>query len=346
MNQPDITECSNGGDGERQALLEAVKQETLAEYLTANPVTGKAALYRMTAKLVFERVTRPVEYGRGHAQCAAAPEKMLPECHDAHQDDVVAVYEDVLGKSARTFENLEGWIVTRLKPATIDAYRRRRGALGAQQRPRLAVWLKAELGDDPWLNRLALNVLEWVGVTATAAGGMWPLGAWAEQRARITGEPCCTEAQIAADLERVLRAMRTRPVWFEDYVERPLGRKRAPLLVQRPGGPERSDEPEYMTYYTPDETAEALLTHFAWTAVKALEQRIARGDDPREAIVEVISAVFGADTGAEEMDRVPNPGNDARERIASLILEPEVLDRVMDAVRETIEKGSESDEAE
>lgn len=339
MNQPRIVEHSDGEDGERKALLAAVKKIPLNEYLTANPITGRETLYRITAKLVFERVTRPVERNRGHDRCTASPEKMLPECHDAHQDDVVAVFEDVLDKSARTFENLEGWIATRLKPATIDAYRKRRGALGAPQRPRLTAWLETALGEDPWLRRLALNVLEWVGVTATVAGGIWPLGAWAQQRARMTGELFCTEAQIAADLERVLRAMRTRPGWFEDSVERPLGRKQAPLLPQRFGGPERVGEPEYVTYYTPDETAEALLTHLAWTAVRVLERRLARGDDVRETIVEVVGEVFGAGSGAEEMDRVPGSGGDARERIASLILEPEVLERVVAAVYEIFEKG-------
>lgn len=343
MNKPDATEHRpEDSDSEEQEFLKAVQAVNLDEYLRVNPVTGRAVLYRMVANLVYERITRPVERRRGHDRCAAAAEKMLPECHDAHQDDVAAVYEDVLSKSARTFENLPGWISTRLKPATIDAYRRRRGALGAQQRPRLTVWLEAELGPDPWLRRLALNVLEWAGVTATVAGGVWPLGAWAQQRAQITGEPGCTEAQIVVDLERVLRAMRTRPTWFESYVERPLGRKQAPLLSERAGASEHAGEPEYVTFYTPDETAEALLRHLAWTAVNVLVQRLSRGGDERETIVEVVRAVFGGGTGAEGMDRAPGTGDDPRERIASLILEPEVLDSVVDAVREILQKNGEA----
>lgn len=345
MNQEYIAEHSDDGHDEERALLAAATMGGLAEYLDKNPITGRAVLYRIVSNLVYERVTRPVERKRGHDRCAASPDKMPPDCHDAHQDDVAAVYEDVLANSALSFENLEGWIASRLKRATIDAYRKRRGERGALQRPRLTGWLEAEIGRDPWLRRLAVNVLEWVGVTATVAGGIWPLGAWAQQRARITGEPLCTEAQITADLELVLRAMRTRPTWFETYVERPLGRKQAPLLTERLGGPDRLGEPEYVTYYAPDETAEALLTHLAWAAVRALEQRLGRGGDPRETIVEVVGAIFGAGTGAEEIDRVPGTASNARERIASLVLEPEVLARVIDAVQEIVQKGGESTEA-
>lgn len=345
MNQEYIAEHFDDRTEEERALLAAAALGKLAEYLEENPIAGRAALYRLVSNLVYERVTRPVERRRGHDRCAASPDKMPPECHDAHQDDVAAVYEDVLANSSLSFENLEGWIASRLKRVTIDAYRRRRGERGALQRPRLTGWLEAEIGDDPWLRRLAVNVLEWAGVTATVAGGGWPLGAWAQQRARITGEPLCTEAAITADLEVVLRAMRTRPIWFEAYVERPLGRKQAPLLAERQGGPDRPGEPEYVTYYTPDETAEALLTHLAWAAVKTLEQRLGRGDDPHETVVEVVGAVFGAGTGAEEIDRVPGTASDARERIASLILEPEVRTRVIDAVQQIFEKGGGADVA-
>src|ERR1700722_13163879 len=184
MNQEYIAELSDDGSGEERALLTAATLGKLAEYLERNPITGRAVLYRMVSRLVYGRVTRPVERRRGHDRCAASPDKMPPDCHDAHQDDVAAVYEDVLANGALSFEILVGWIASRLKRATIDAYRRRRGERGALQRPRLTGWLETELGDDPWLRRLAVNVLEWVGVTATVAGGIWPLGAWAQQRAQ------------------------------------------------------------------------------------------------------------------------------------------------------------------
>jgi hypothetical protein len=339
-DETSITEYFDNGDDEERALLSAARTGPLADYLAVNPVKGSQALYRLVAKLVFEYVTRPVERGRDHSRCAASADKLLPECHDAYQDDVEAVYEYVLRNSARSFENLAGWINTRLKHVTIDAYRKRRGECGALQKPRLTAWLRAELGDDPWLRRLALNILEWVGVTATVPGGMWPTGAWAQQRALVTGEPSCTESQIAADIELVLRAMRTRPSWFEKYVERPMGRKQAPLLQMRRDVLGRPDDVEYLTWVAVDETAEALLTQLAWAAVEVIERRLGRGDDMRETVVEVIGEVFGATTGVEEMDRSPGAGNDAQERIASLILEPDVLDRVIAAVREIIRTGT------
>jgi len=342
-DETSITEYFDNGNEEERALLSAARTGSLAEYLAANPVKGREALYGLVARLVFENVTRPVERRRGHSRCAASADKLLPDCHDAYQDDVEAVFQYVLRNSAGRFENLSGWIITRLKNVTIDAYRKRRGERGALQNPRLAIWLQTELGDDPWLRQLALNVLEWVGVTATVSVGLWPMGAWAQQRAQLTREPGYGESEVAADIERVLRAMRTRPAWFENFVERPLGRKQAPLLPARREDWDRSEDVEYVTHSTADTTVEALLAHLACTAVEVLEQRLRKGDDVREAVIEVVSEVFGAGTGAEEIDRLPGTGSDAQDRIASLILEPDVLDRVIETVLEIIRTKGETE---
>ncbi|HEV2637925.1 MAG TPA: hypothetical protein VGX23_22430 [Actinocrinis sp.] len=319
-------------DAERE-LLAAAREGRLAQYLHEHADRGRTALYRLVSELVYERTTRPNERRRGHDLCAASLAKLGPDCHDKHQDDVEAVFLHVLRHQDLHFENLPGWLVPRLGPVTVDAHRRRRGERGALQRPRLPGWLADELGQDPWLRRLVVNILDWVGVTATAATGLWPLGAWAQQRALAYGEPECSEARVAQDVERVLAAMRRRPAWFAEYVERPLGRKQPPLAADQGG------EPDYVAGARPDEVADSLLAQLAWAAIEALDAQLKQGAPLRAAVLAVLGEVFGRDSGAAEMDRAPGGGPGARERAAQLILEPQVLDRVVDAVIAIIEDG-------
>src|SRR5262249_1599666 len=124
----------------------------------------------------------------------------------------------------------DGWITRRLTAATVNGYRRRRGARGALQRPRLSRWLTEALDDDRWLTTLAVEILNWVGVPATAGAGTWPTAAWAYLRARITGDFHGGEPEVRHDVDRVLAAMRQNPTWYAEFVERPLGRKETPVL--------------------------------------------------------------------------------------------------------------------
>ena len=82
--------------------------------------------------------------------------------------------------------------------------------MGAQQRVRVPVRLAARLGNDPWMIALAYRVLQWTGVRHTAGTQLWPLGAWAEDRAALVGPACETSVgeTVAADLTVVLRTMR------------------------------------------------------------------------------------------------------------------------------------------
>lgn len=319
------------------ALIEAAGQGRLSRCLAENPADGNAALYAIISELVYFRLTRPAELRRGHLLCASRPDRMEPDCHDRHQDDVEAVRADLLAHAHLRFLNLRGWIASRLKPVTIDAHRRRRGERGALQRPRLPVWLvkrlTAEFGDSPWPRRLALDILDWVGVTATAGSGVWPLRAWVEQRARSVSGSRYTEAKMAAEVERVLRVMRAKPLWYADFVERPLGRKPVPVVSVRRADTDEAREPEPLRFAEPDEQGQTLLMELASTAIDRIARLLAEGAPARETVAEVLGAVFGADadSAAEELERVPDGGRglSPRERAEQLMLDPEVFERVV-----------------
>ena len=288
--------------------------------LYLNPL--RAELYALIASLVYERLTRPAALYRGHHMCASGITRMEPECHDRHQDDVEAVFQDVLEHADRRIENLEGWIVTRLKPATIDAHRRRRGERGAVQRPRLPNWLYAGLDGDRWLTGLAIGILEWVGVPATVSEGGWPLGAWAAERAQLRNDPHPNEGAVAADIKIVLKAMQARPRWFEDYVERPLGRKQAPLVPDPDAG---------RPLVIPQDGDAALLSH-AENIVRTIKERIERGDDARKTVVEVLEAAFIDSVANATLMNGPDADRRAS-RVATLLAgEEDAVQRLVEGV--------------
>jgi len=317
----------------------AVARGRLGEYMTRNPRTGKEVLYRIVSELVFERITRPAERARGHRGCAVSPDRLTPDCHDRHQDDVEAVLADVLRHAEEPIANLPGWLVPRLRPVTVDANRVRRGARGALQRPRLPYWLDTALGGDRWLTELALEILNWVGVPTAAANGIWPLAAWAERRDRATGEHGCTEVGVASDVERVLTAMRTRPTWYEKYVERPLGHKQAPLPPASRAGADSMRELVALPPARPDEIEETLLHGLVAAAIDAVETRLRAGEEPRAAVLAVLRTVFGAGPGAEDMDKVPGQGADLDEQAFRLLANPDTVDRVVAEFLQIIAEG-------
>ncbi|HET9168746.1 MAG TPA: hypothetical protein VFN97_04890 [Actinospica sp.] len=221
----------------------------------------------------------------------------------------------MLAHAHERFENLGGWLASRLTYISVDAHRRRRAEVGALQRPRLPKWLIERIGPDEWLHELAVKILNWVGASTTAGYEVWPLAAWAEQRATSTGRPEVSEARIQVEIDRILTAMRTRPAWYANYVERPLGRKQAPLIPAQRTSPDEAREFDYVRYDEPDDAEEALLRELASTAITTIAELIGQGRPVREAASEVLRVVFGAD-----------------DRAARLVLEPEVLDRVVDTV--------------
>ncbi|MEV6447791.1 hypothetical protein [Amycolatopsis sp. NPDC051716] len=246
----------------------------------------RGGVYTVAWPLVFTRITKPMEHRRRHADCARGLEWLRPDCLDRFHDDVEAVVDHALRRATSPIENLEGWLATRLTPATVDAHRRRRGEIGALQRPRLPAWLAGALGDDPWLCDLAVQILVWVGVPATAGAELWPLDGWAARRAEVTGEPPATRDALDREVDRVLTAMRTRPAWHAEHVERPLGHKQAPVA------PTPAELPA-LELVGEHELADARLAGLAEQALRAIETRLNRGEAPAAAVTTVVRTVFG-----------------------------------------------------
>ncbi|WIV53270.1 hypothetical protein [Amycolatopsis nalaikhensis] len=279
----------------------------------------RGAVYTVAWPLVFTRVTKPLERQRRHPDCARGLEWLRPDCLDRFHDDVEAVVEHALRRATDPIENLEGWLSTRLNPATVDAHRRRRGEIGALQRPRLPAWLGEALGGDPWLCDLAVQILVWVGVPATAGAELWPLDGWAARRAQVTGEPVAGRDTLDREVRRVLAAMRTRPKWHAEHVERPLGHKQAPVA---PMPSDTAAELPALALVGPHEAEDVRLAGLAEQALRAIEARLDRGVDPAAAVTAVVRLLFGRDPS-------PHRGSPRDDWLATALTEPARLDRIV-----------------
>jgi hypothetical protein len=301
----------------------------LAATVAAADVNGRTALtgaaFAIAWPVVYQRLTRRIELARGHVDCAASVVRMREACIDRFYDDVEAAVDDLLAHAVTPVRNVEAWIASRLNAATVDAHRRRRGAVGALQRPRLPGWLNIELGGDPWLTELAVQILTWVGIAATAGGGLWPLEAWAARRAVVAGGEMGGDTRLVArDVEAVLAMMRTRPQWYHDYVERPLGHKQTPVA-----GGWTIDEVPPLHLTDRADTADARLVDLASAAVAAIEARVTAGNDITAVVTEVISTVFGDHLNSYDLDRAPLTAPDYDELTAARLVDRESVERIV-----------------
>lgn len=331
----------NEPDAAEQDLVAAARAGRLLEYLENNPEEGNAALYKFVSKIVFNCLTRTIERRRGHARCGVSIQHLEPDCYDCHQDDVLAVREDLLAHADQPIDNLGGFVVSRLKPATINAHRRRRGERGAPQRPRLPLpqWLAGALNHDQWLQELAVEVLIWAGVPTVVPNGLWPLRAWAERRAEILRAVEVTEVEVAKDVEQVLAAMRMNRTWYERYVERPLGHKQVPVIAVLPAESDRTTELPALSLVERYEIDDAHLRTLAGDAIDAIENLVAQGEDIRPAVVRVITALFGDPPTADGMDRPPHTDPNPWDVAADLATDDAMIARIVDAVLQIIETG-------
>lgn len=283
-----------------------------------------SALYAVVWPIVFDRVTRPLEQLRGHRACMRSMTLLAPECLDAFEDDVDSVIDHVLRFANSPINNLEGWIASRARQACVDGYRRRRGARGALQRPRLPEFISRELDHDPWLCALAVDLLTWVGLPQMAGAGLWPLAEWASRRARWkqyaeTGET----AELEAELRTVLAALRTNPAWYEKYVERPLGRKQATLC------PAAADpcEGEPLRVVSQAEVDDDGMRRLAEDAIDRIQRLLSAGEPPRQVVATVLEEVFGG-RHACDMERLPHEDPMLSERVTSVLADRREIERI------------------
>ncbi|HZN74166.1 MAG TPA: hypothetical protein VFC00_21060 [Micromonosporaceae bacterium] len=322
-------------------LRSLASQGRLADVARSAPAPERkqlaGAAFTLAWPIVFNRITRAHEQRRGHRSCAVAVDRLADGCLDRFYDDVEAVVDDLLTHSTTKIANAEGWITSRLRAVTIDAHRRRRGARGALQRPRLPGWLVQRLPGDAWLVQLAVEILVWVGVPATAGTQLWPLDNWAERRGVVTGDRHGSDARtVQREVDRILVEMRWRPQWYADHVERPLGRKTPPLA---PTFVDHGSvaEPPALVLTGPDENAEARLADLASVALVAIEEQLAL--DPRDeaAIGRIIATVFGRIDTSGDLVQLPDP-LDGRS-VGALVDDPDELHRIVQVIREIVADG-------
>ena len=292
-----------------------------------------AAAYTVAYPIVFKVVTQKVERRREHGRCMRNPQHLVGPCLDGFYDDVEATIEHLF--AARTpIDDLEAWLAYWAPKAAVNSYRKRRGSLGALQRPRMTKALAELLGDDRWLKDLALQILTWVGISATAGAEVWPLDEWAQRRAMITGEfQASTPAVVAVEVAHVLELLRQRPDWYAEHVERPLSHKPVPIAAT-PGD-------EVANLRSPAEQHEIedrQVTALAWTALEAITEGLRSNRDPTETVIRVLTTLFLGGSGAETISQAPGTGPAHEERVSALLADPAalagVVDRVLRIVRE------------
>ncbi|MBB1158057.1 MULTISPECIES: hypothetical protein [Amycolatopsis] len=263
----------------------------------------RAAVFEIAEPVLFRNLTRKLEAKRGHYRCAAGVRRLDDPCLDRFHNDMDAVIDDIFANARVPIASLEGWIRSRLGHATVDGYRRRRSERGALQRPRVPCWLAAELGRDPVLLALAVDILDFVGTDAAVGPGIWPVEQWAEYRVGCGADPATARQEVARDIAAVLSAMRVRPRWYADYVERPLGRKQPPSVPLQRVSAENGEDLFLVDPSGGQEPPDA-LTELAAVAVAAITSRIAAGETPEEVVLDVVASVFDDEPRAAEPEAV------------------------------------------
>jgi hypothetical protein len=283
--------------------------------------------YEIAWPVVFSGLTQGLERRRGHLTCATSVCHLADDCLDRFEDDVEAVVHDVVHYARKPIENLEAWIASRLNAATVDGHRRRRGAIGALQRPRPPKWLVEALDGDAWLVHLAVQMLIWVGHPASAGAQLWPIESWTAMRYELTGNRV---GGVRGDIDRVLAVMRRRPQWYADYVERPLGRKQAPVLPVYPGDDAGLERPA-LPLVDSAEQQDAHMRALAYEAVLAIRRRIGRGEHAEAVVADVIRLVFG-DDGDLGLAALPPTADVAGERVVRMLRDAGERRRIVAAV--------------
>ncbi|GAA3191855.1 hypothetical protein ACFO1B_41250 [Dactylosporangium siamense] len=296
-------------------------------------LTGGA--YSVVYPVVYTGLTQGLERRRGHPACAVSVRHLADDCLDRFHDDVEAVVHDVVRRATAPIDNLDAWICGLINSATVNGHRRRRGEIGALQRPRAPKWLVDGLGGDRWLVHLAVQMLNWVGNPATAGSQVWPVDSWTALRCRFTGDwDPAADVDVRHDIEAVLRVMRAKREWYERYVEGPLGHKHVPVPRFAPESPGTlAPALDLLDVGERDDLYMRELAHLAMTAMRT---RLLAGEDPRTVVAEVINVAFGDGAGLA-MDGTQHVSDATGEHVGRLLRDQDRISRIVVAVLAVVE---------
>jgi hypothetical protein len=161
---------------------------------------------------------------------------------------------------------------------------------------------------------------------------LWPLDGWSDQRAAFKGSRTSDDTRaVEREVEQVLGVMRTRPEWFEAYVERPLGTKVPPLAPAVPDGGIPSGPPP-LALTDAHEILDAKLADLASLALTAIERRIAGGVDLMAAVAGVLGQVFGSNL-EHELGELPHGPSTVDEHVTALVTDPAQLAHIVAVVQ-------------
>jgi hypothetical protein len=166
------------------------------------------------------------------------------------------------------------------------------------------------------------------------------LDSWVELRAGITGEAHTSDTRVVRrEVDRVLAAMRERPQWYQDHVERPLGAKTPPLAPTFTTNGKVAEPPE-LVLTTPADTIDFRLTDLAALALCAIEDQLVAGPCDDTAIGRIIAAVFGRLDSDAALAQAPDALGGRG--IGALVDDPVQLDRIVSVVREILESDKQA----
>ncbi|MEV4134941.1 hypothetical protein AB0J72_22540 [Dactylosporangium sp. NPDC049742] len=296
-------------------------------------LTGGA--YSVVYPVVYTGLTQGMERRRGHPACAVSVRHLTDDCLDRFHDDVEAVVHDVVRRATAPIDNLDAWICGLINSATVNGHRRRRGEIGALQRPRAPKWLVDGLGGDRWLVHLAVQMLNWVGNPVTAGTNVWPVDSWTMLRCRFTGD-WDAAADVRHDIEAVLRVMRTKREWYERYVEGPLGHKHVPVPRYAPECPAGDQDTPALSLVDIGERDDLYMRELAHLAMTAMRTRLRAGEDPATVVAEVIAVAFG-DGAVPALDGGPRLSDTAGDHVGRILRDQGRIRDIVAAVLAVVE---------
>ncbi|GLZ77175.1 hypothetical protein Afil01_19820 [Actinorhabdospora filicis] len=244
-----------------------------------------------------------------------SPEDPVGDRADPSCDDCVSEHGEILCLTCRRYAvrsaliaDPDGWAFRVAECLMRDRFRAMRVEAGALARtdPRGVVARIYGACADEWERRLARLILDYVGYAGSLPPDLWPYAKWLAEKARITGAPQLGAGRLSAlhdDIAVVLGHMRRhggqvtvqgeKMLWYDAYVERPLGRRRRIDTLSLDEGPSKSDRRPPI-----DPPDAGLVLGYADRMLAETRTRVRRGATVTAALREVLPSLLGA-KGAE-----------------------------------------------